>query len=219
MLIATFQLEHDAVALEQAFANEPTMKVESERIAAHSTRWTMPCLWVAATDFEAADEALATDPSVERIVDVTEFTDERYYHLEWDDSVEKRVNSYIDQQGSILHAEATSRGWELRIRFVSRDQFDTFRETLNDEGHSFTLLDLIEPGSPRVSYGELTANQRDALVAAQEHGYYEVPRETSARELAEELGISHQSLSELLRRGTGNLIDSTLMTQEASGEE
>ncbi|RQG93095.1 bacterio-opsin activator [Natrarchaeobius halalkaliphilus] len=218
MLIATFELEHDAVALTQAFTDEPEMKVEAERIAAHSTKWTMPCLWVASNNFDTADEALSNDPSIRRIVETTSFEEEKYYHLEWADDVEERVNKYIDQQGSILHAEATAHGWQLRIRFVSRDQFDRFRKRLTEQDHSFELLDLTEPGSPRVSFGELTPAQHNALVAAQEHGYYEVPREISARELAEKLDISHQSLSELLRRGTGKIIESTLSTQDVPAD-
>lgn len=216
MLIATFRLAHEAVALEQAFTDEPEMNVEAERIAAHSTKWTMPCLWIATDDFDAADEALANDPSVERIIEFDEFTDEKYYHLEWADNVEERLDKYIDQQGSILNAEVTARGWKLRIRFISRDQFDTFRETLTEQGYSFELLDLTEPGSPRFSHGELTPSQRDALIAAQERGYYEVPRQVSTREIAAELDISHQTLSGLLRRGTGKLIESKLTTENSS---
>jgi DNA-binding CsgD family transcriptional regulator len=219
MLIATFQLDHDAVALEQAFGDVPEMEVDVERIAAHSTRWTMPCLWVAADNFEAVDQALQTDPSVEEIVGGAEFDGEKYYNLEWADPIEERVNSYIDKQGSILSAEATSHHWKLRIRFTSREQFTSFRERLSEQGHSFELLDLTEPGSPRTSTGGLTPNQREALLAAREHGYYKIPREISTRELADELGITHQSLSELLRRGTEKILDSTLTTERPNVEK
>lgn len=212
MLIATFRLDLDAVALEQAFAEAPDMAIEAERIAAHSTRWTMPCLWIAAPDFDAVDEALAADPSVERIVETSEFSDEKYYHLDWDDDVKERIDTYVDRNGSILYAEATDDGWEVEFRFVSREQFDQFRASLREQGHTFELVELYEPGSPRQTGGEVTPAQRDALVTAVERGYYRVPREISTRELAEELDISHQSLSETLRRGTENMVTSHLMT-------
>lgn len=212
MLIATFRLGHDAVALEQAFTKAPDMAIEAERIAAHSTAWTMPCLWVAAPDFDAVDEALATDPSVERIVETNEFGDEKYYHLDWADDVEERIDTYVDQEGSVLQAEATEDGWEVEFRFVSREQFDEFRTTVRERGYTFELLDLFEPGSPRQTGGEVTPAQRDVLVTAVERGYYKIPRETSTRELAEELDITHQSVSETLRRGTENVITSHLVT-------
>ena len=217
MLIVTFSLDFPAVALGRAFEEYPEMTVEAERIAAHSTQWTMPCLWVTADDFDAVDAALAADPSVDRIIDTAEFDDEKYYQLDWTDSVVERVNTYLDKGGSILEAEATAERWEVKMRFASRDQFDTFREVLNEQDHSFELLDITEPGSPRESMGGLTSHQRNALVAAVEHGYYQVPREITIRELAAELNISHQSLSELLRRATEKLITTTLITTDTRG--
>ena len=212
MLIATFHVDLDAVALEDAFTKVPDMVIEAERIAAHSTKWTMPCLWATAPDFDEVDEALATDPSVESIIETDEFSDEKYYHLEWDDDIKKRIDTYVDQEGSILQATATEDGWEVEFRFASREQFDEFRTMLREQGHTFELVDLYEPGSPRQTEGEVTPAQRDALVAAVERGYYKIPREISTRELADELGISHQSVSEILRRGTENMVTSHLVT-------
>lgn len=212
MIIATFSLPHDAVALEQAFQELPEMEVEAERIAAHSRAWVMPCLWAANTEFDAVDDVLAADPSVNEIVDAYEFADEKYYQLDWTDEVNERIDAYVDQQGSILDAEATADGWKLRIRFVSRDQFDAFRDALTEQGTGFELRDLTELGAPRQTFGELTPHQRDALVVARERGYYDVPRETTVREVADELDVSHQAVSERLRRGTANLVDATLTT-------
>lgn len=216
MLIATFRIEHGALALERAFEDLPGMVLEAERIAAHSTTWTMPCVWVAATDFDAVDDALAGDPTVERIVETDEFDGETYYHLEWADEVIERVTEYVDQQGSLLMAKATDRGWEVQFRFVEREQFDAFRALLAERDHSFELLELFDPGAPRQTMGEVTPPQHRALVAATERGYYRVPREITGGELAEALEMSQQSLSELLRRGTENLVRATLVTDRGA---
>ncbi|WP_227376752.1 helix-turn-helix domain-containing protein [Haladaptatus halobius] len=53
---------------------------------------------------------------------------------------------------------------------------------------------------------DLTDDQQEALALATEHGYYDVPRETDQSELAEKLGVSHQALSEWLRRGTKGIL-------------
>lgn len=192
------------------------MEIEAERIAATSTKWVMPCVWVANAEFDNIDDALANDPTVNTIVETAEFDDEKYYQLEWNDTVKQRINTYVDKEGSILNASASSDGWRIRIRFASQDQFDAFRDYLTEHGHSFQLQELIKPGSPRQSYGELTPDQRNALVTAMEHGYYEVPRDITARELAEELDMSHQAVSALLRRGTRNLINTLLTTEDSS---
>jgi len=212
MLIATFQLDHEAVALRKSFEQVPELQIEAERIAAHSTEWTMPCLWVSGAESISVRKAFEGDPSIETIVGETEFGDEIYYHIEWNDDVQERINSYIDKQGAIIRASVTPEGWRLRIRFVNRDQFDTFRSNLSEQGFSYSLLELTEPNEPRAAVTDLTPRQHEVLVAAWEQGYYEIPRNISSDELANDLGISHQTLSELLRRGTNKLIKSQLVT-------
>lgn len=56
----------------------------------------------------------------------------------------------------------------------------------------------------------LTPEQYETLVAAVEHGYFEIPREVSMQDLAEELGVSHQALSERLRRAYETLVTAEL---------
>jgi len=81
---------------------------------------------------------------------VSEFADETYYQLDWTDEVDERIDTYVDQRGSILDAEADADVWKLRIRFVSRDQFYAFRDDLSEQGAGFELRNLTEPG-PRAS--------------------------------------------------------------------
>lgn len=219
MLIATFRLDPEAIALAETLSKLPGLEVEAERVAAHSTTWTMPCLWVSYDDFDAVDDALAADPSVDSVVDATPFEDQKYYQVDWNDAMQDRIDTFLDNQGSILNAQATAEGWKRRIRFVAREQFDEFRTVLHDRSFSFELLVLTEPSEPRHSVGELSPTQRDALREAKERGYYEVPREITARELAAELDVSHQNLSEVLRRATAKLVDETLETSADVGEE
>lgn len=203
-------LPHEGIALERAFREGPEMKVEVERVAAHGTDWVMPCIWVSSPDFDAVNEALATDPDVDDVVQTYEFDDEKYYQMEWSDAVTRRIDDFLDNGGSILEASATADGWRIRIRFASRDQFREFRNHFRERSYSFDLLSMTEPDAPHQMNVEITPDQRDALVLAVECGYYDVPRETSTRDLADELGTSHQAVSELLRRGVTNLVRSTL---------
>lgn len=52
----------------------------------------------------------------------------------------------------------------------------------------------------------VTGEQREAVLTALELGYYEVPRHANLADVAAELGISHQALSERLRRAHGGLV-------------
>lgn len=212
MLLASFRLEPGAVALEQTLDDLPNAEFEAERIAAHSTTWTMPYLWATHPDFDAVDAALAEDSSVEEIVETDEFDAEKYYQIKWTEEVERRLDTYLDTRASLISAQATADGWDVRLRLAHREQFDVFREALQERGCTFDLHSLTEPGEPRQSVASLTSEQRDALVAALEHGCYDIPREATVQDLAENLGKSHQAVSELLRRGTKKVFDETLTT-------
>jgi predicted DNA binding protein len=212
MFIATFSIEPQGFALAYALDEVPEIAVEAERIAAHSTSWVMPCLWAAGGDFDAFDAALEADSTVEEVVEATDVGDEKYYQLEWSDDVIQHVDAAIDKEASILNAEAENGEWHLRVRFVSREQFEAFRDYLADQGLTFRLQNLTESTTPRQEMGGLTDAQRDALVAAVKAGYFAIPRNATMADVADGLGISEQAASERLRRGIDHLVKTILIT-------
>lgn len=211
MLNARFTLPLSAIALEETVAAVPGLTVEADRTAADSTEWVMPSLWVTNADFDAVDEALSTDPSVETVVDDCTFAGAKCYQLEWSEDVLDRFDALLDKEATILEACVDADGWDVTVRFASRDQFDTFRAYLTDHDVPFELRELSEPTTARQSFGNLTPDQRNALVTAVERGYYDIPRAATLREVAADLDISHQTLSEHLRRATRKLVEGTLM--------
>lgn len=121
MLIAWFELDDEAIALDEGFRTGQEMINEAERVDAHNTNWPMLCLWVASSDLAAAEEAIRNEPTIAEIVATNDFADERYYFCRWAETDETRLNEYIDTEGSMLQASATSGGWEAEIRFVTRE--------------------------------------------------------------------------------------------------
>lgn len=65
----------------------------------------------------------------------------------------------------------------------------------------------------------LTPEQSEALLAAIQHGYFEIPRGISQEELAAELEISHQALSERFRRGFRTLATTEIETAEKDKQQ
>jgi predicted DNA binding protein len=56
------------------------------------------------------------------------------------------------------------------------------------------------------------------LLAAYEHGFFEIPRSASMKDLADHFDISEQAISQRIRRGTANLIfDMLLNLDEKNG--
>jgi predicted DNA binding protein len=58
----------------------------------------------------------------------------------------------------------------------------------------------------------LSQEQREALVLALRRGYFETPSEVGLDELAEELDITRQALSNRIRRGNRNVLRKVLLT-------
>ena len=213
MLRAAISVPPEALALDHVASAVPGIEIEAERIAAHSTEWVMPCLWIGGAEFDAVENAFGSDPSIDEIVASARFDEEAFYHVEWTDDVKRRIDSYLDKEGALLEARLADGEWLVELQFADREQFDEFRDQLAERGHSFRLLSLTEMTHPNHGVRNLTATQRDALVTAAERGYFRVPRETTTDELADELDISHQAVSELLRRGTENLVFSALTAE------
>lgn len=210
MLVASFDIPPGAFALEHLFEELPETSVRAERIVAHGTDVTMPGLWISSSDFDAVDAHLSEEPAIETVVAKSADGTEQCYVVEWSDEILQLVDRFLAGTGAILRARGSATGWTLRIRFATRDQFDAFRACLDDGGYSFRLRQLSRRGSSHAPDTRITPPQREALLAAAETGYYDIPRRTNTRELASQLEMSHQALSEVLRRGTHNLIEASL---------
>ncbi|ERG89195.1 MAG: putative DNA binding protein [halophilic archaeon J07HX5] len=62
----------------------------------------------------------------------------------------------------------------------------------------------------------LTDAQLEAMTAAVENGYYDIPRDISTAELGDQLGISDQAVTERLRRGISTLAANTMLAKSNS---
>ena len=211
--IAEFSVPTASFALAETLPQFPDVAVETDRIAAHVPESTMPCLWVTGGDAEGLSESIADDRTVKEIEATAEFDGEWLYQITWNDGIDQLVREMIDHEGVILEASGRGDCWRLRIRFMTRDQFEDFRAFFDERGPSFRLEQLFAAEHPRQTRGDVTPEQREALLTAADLGYFEVPREGSIRDVADALGVSDQAVSERIRRGTENLVRDMLVAE------
>lgn len=79
-----------------------------------------------------------------------------------------------------------------------------------DAGINVTLQGLHEYRSQMEPVESLTDRQREVLEFAYDNGYYDVPRGTSTKELAVELGVDGSTVAEHLQRAERNLMSRVL---------
>ncbi|AGN00356.1 DNA binding domain-containing protein [Salinarchaeum sp. Harcht-Bsk1] len=198
-------------ALSHTLETVPAAEFECERIVRSGEHSIMPLLWVRADDAEAVEDALAADPTVEAVNRLSSFDDEHLYEMQWIDHVRLLLHMLTNGGATVLDAYGRDGRWQLRVLYPNRDHFSTTHEFADEHGMTFDVESIREmDGEPAGRFG-LTDAQHEALTAAAKAGYYEVPREVTLEELADDLGVSHQALSEQLRRGTCALLEDTLL--------
>ncbi|CCQ32242.1 bacterio-opsin activator HTH domain protein [Halorhabdus tiamatea SARL4B] len=80
----------------------------------------------------------------------------------------------------------------------------------------FHLHRLFQSDSDDIDEYGLTAQQHNALAVAYDEGYFEIPREATLEDLADELDTTTSALSELLRRGQRRLVGRTVAALEGT---
>ena len=199
------------LVLSRTLETVPEARFESERIVKSGESSLMPLLWARNADPESLEDAFETDPSVDEVELLADFDDEFLYRMRWIDHIDVLLQMLTSGEANILDAYAGSEEWKLRVLYPDRDKFSSTHEFCEEHGLSFEVHAIREmEGQPTGRYG-LTEDQYEALVRATRRGHYDVPQEVTLEELADELDISHQALSERLRRGTEALVQDTLM--------
>lgn len=211
-MIVEFDIDSDALvsALEAA----PGMSVVAEQLDSTDDTSMRAVFWAMGGDFEQFERGLESDPTVEGQTLLADTGDGRLYRGQFPPEAPE-IEGYralVEYDGTLLACENHGSGWFLRTRFPDRDSFTSFRKAVVESGLDISVRAIYEQreSSPERRYG-LTDTQRETLVAAEEAGYFAVPRETPLSGVSEQLGISTQSASERLRRGTSSLIRTTLL--------
>ncbi len=199
-IIAEFSLPHRELALAKTFSRVPGLVLEAERTVAHSSTRSMPYLWAVGTTTDVERE-LGADPTTRRVSRSATARSGALYEIEWAPAVERRIATLLDSDVTVLTLVGRATGWTLRVRASDHETLSAYQDRLR-EGHCSLTLERLRTPESQAADGQflLTDKQREALVAAQQLGYFDVPREITLSELADELGISQQALSKRLRR-------------------
>lgn len=202
-------------ALHHALQSVPGLEFEIERIVLTGDEAVMPLLWVRGIDGDGAADAFEADPTVQAATALAAFDDEHLYRMEWIDQIELVARMLTSSEATILDAYGRDDRWTIRAMYPEREALADTYDFCTGHGLSFEVESVRElDGEPAGRFG-LTAEQFDALTTAARRGLFDVPREVTLKELAEEFEVSHQALSERVRRATGALIEDTLLVGPA----
>jgi len=196
--------------LGSVFEELPAAVVELERLIPHESL-IIPYFWVRRADTEDIENAFEPHEGVTNIRMVDSIENEYLMRAEWKPAYFGVLSALAKANVVLLSGIGTKEQWRFEVRGESQAAIASFREYCQENEIPITIT-AVHAMVPIQGDGyELTETQREALVLAYERGYFDTPRECSLEEIAEELGITQQSVSARLRRGHRRLITATLV--------
>lgn len=219
-VIAHFRIPGKSFELGRILDLESGTTIELENMVPLGEK-AVPFFSVSEEVRETFEKNVADHPSVERIVEVTRHEDERLYSLDWNVERDVFFQGIVELEGQLLSGTGTAATWEFEIRFPTHEHLSEFQEYCSTAHIDLEVGRIYNPTRPGTGmwYG-LTPEQRDAITLAVRGGYYSIPRQMSTQDLADELDISDQAVTERLRRAIATLVENTLIAKkEEEGEE
>lgn len=211
-VITEMRISPEDFELGQILKIEEASAIELETLVP-SGGATVPLFWVYEPVGDDFLDTVERYPTVNSVTEVDVFEDQALVRLDWDASQDHLLQCILDHEGQILSATGTPEGWDFEIRFSSREALSQYQDCCADAHISLELIRVYNPADPETGpwYG-LSEPQREALTLAVRMGYYDIPRGCTTAELADELGISDQAVTERLRRAIGAFGRHALLT-------
>ena len=206
-LVVEFRTDRETFAASRALVGTEGLTIELERVIPTGES-VVPYYWVWGNDLASYEDNLTSETGIECVDVIARTDDGTLYRTHGRNELSTTIRGLFDLDFTLLDGTCTNEGWEFEMRFPSSDAASTFQAYLNDHGVAHTLERVYQLTDPRGSVDSgLTTGQREALVVAYRSGYFEEPRATSLRELANRLDISPSSVAGRLRRGHAALIE------------
>ncbi|SDR18369.1 helix-turn-helix domain-containing protein [Natronobacterium texcoconense] len=207
---ATFTVPSNEFSLGTVFKQLPDVSVELERIIP-AQDVVIPYFWVRGTRVDDVEGAFSEHPGVKGIQFIDSVEDEHLLRVEWAMDHDDVLTTLTETEVALIEAIGTNKQWTFDIRGDARGDIADFQSRCREVDIPITLTELhaLTPVETATE-AALTDTQQEALVLAYERGYFESPRETTMKEIGDELGITQQAVASRLRRGIKHILGSTL---------
>lgn len=156
--------------------------------------------------------ALMDHPAASNVTTVAEINGHSLVSFSWDEHSDSFLSAIKEHNGHAIAVVASVPEWTFTLRFPTRSALGSFKSACDSRSIDIDISRVFSPtmSETKQTYG-LTPAQREAIALAIEMGYFDIPRQCTTIDLANELGISDQAVTERLRRAISNLVSNTLL--------
>jgi len=213
-VIAEFRVPSADFELGRILRVSGTSSIELESLVPVGSS-TVPLFWIHHSTRDCFIRSVQDHPAVHSASEVDVFEDRILFTLDWDAGQDYLFNGISAVEGQLLSAIGTVDEWDFELRFPTHEALSEFTTHCENAQISLNVVRVYNPTKADAGpwYG-LTEPQRKAITLATEMGYYDIPRSCTTQELADELEISDQAVTERLRRAIAALVGYTLTPSE-----
>lgn len=215
--VAQFTVRSAGLPSGPIFERLPGLTVEFERFVPTDDA-IVPYAWIRGVDVDEVERIIASfdeekpHPDLRSIQLVDAVDGNLLLRFEWEPDVGGLIGAIVESDVVLVSGVGTADHWRIEVRGEDRATVSGFQARCVDHDVPAELTSLhsltpLQNGAEHV----LTDAQREALVLAYDRGYFRSPRESTLEEIAEELGITGQSLGSRLRRGIERLVADALI--------
>jgi predicted DNA binding protein len=217
-VIVEFQVPSGEFELGRILRVEGVSSVELESLVPVGES-AVPLFWIHDSKRESFVDSVQDHPAVNNTSAVDVFEERTLFTLDWDVTQDHIFAGIEEYNGQLLSAVGTPEEWKFELRFRRHEQLSAFTSHCENNRITIDVARVYRPTSPDSGpwYG-LTDRQREALTLAVGSGYYDIPRGCTTKELAVELDISDQAVTERLRRAIASLATHTLVAPDTGGQ-
>jgi predicted DNA binding protein len=217
-VVVEFTVESEQFTLGRVLSGSGSMQIELERVVPTGDT-VMPFLWASGPDFERFERDVSGHESVDELVALDRVQGSTLYRVTWHEKANDLIQGIIDTGGTILRAHSDAH-WTFHVRFPDHDTLSQFYNLCTDHGISIHIertYTVTERTEGAQQFG-LSDQQREALVLGLRTGYFDTPSQADLDDLASDLGISQQALSNRIRRGTKQVLEEALLSSSSDVE-
>ena len=215
MIACECNLESPVFDAAMTATNDVSISLEQQSVAeSGDVSWVF---WAEGDDIETFEDGLDADPTVADYSVIGGGNRRRLYQVRLSQSGRDRTASscWAEANGHFLGASRDDGWWTVRLRFPNRKAVQAFFECCSDrDGVTVSLVRLYESTETENRPYGLSRRQLETLRTAFDAGYFDIPRNAALGDLAAELGVSDNAVSERLRRGIRSVLAATLVESD-----
>lgn len=219
-VVATFSVPASDFVLGRALRDAPAdLSVELDEVVPTGTA-TVPYVWVVGEPCETFEAVLADAPELDGFEVDDNLDDGTLYRVDWRHDADSVVKVLVDHDAVLLEAGGNAESWQFDIRFPDADVLSDFHDACREVGIALDvdrLYNRVE--GPDGTVTDMTEAQHSLLERAFDAGYFDVPRQTTLKELSDRLGISDQAANERMRRGLHAVLAATVKSGRSPADE